>query len=102
MNEIKMEEDFLYYMVDVDIYAKDYGVIETVESDLFRSKSIEQITKFAKKYAKERNNFDFDYLRNSDGDYYLVTIRKYYKEETEEENGNWDDWDIIRVVTPRK
>ena len=49
-----------------------------------------------------KNNFDFDYLRNSDGDYYLVTIRKYYKEETEEENGNWDDWDIIRVVTPRK
>lgn len=95
------EDNFLYFMVDVDIYKEDYGVLETVKSDLFRSQSLEQAIKFAKKYAKEKKNFDFKYLRKVGGDYYEMTIRKYYKEETEEENGDWDDYDAIKVITPR-
>lgn len=92
-----MEDDFLFYMVDVDMYQENYGVLETVESDLFRSKSYDEVMDFARKYANNKSNFNFDYLKEKDCDYYELTIRKYYKEETETENGDWDDWDVIRV-----
>lgn len=95
------EPDFLYYTVDVDIYQEEYGVLETVQSDLLRTASLEQALKFARKYAKQKENFDFQYLDKKDGDYYMVTIRKYYKEETDEENGDWDDEEAIRVSRPR-
>lgn len=96
-----MEDDFLFYGVDVDMYQEGYGVLETVACDLIRTKSLEEATKFAKKYAKDKSHFDFGYLRKKDCDCYLMTIRKYYKEPTEDENGEWDDWDTIKVVTPR-
>ena len=95
------ENDFLFYMIDIDIYQKNYGVIETVKSDLFRTTDEKEAKRFAKNYAKNKSNFDFKYLHNKNGDYYLVTIRKYYKEETETENGEWDDWETIKVKNPK-
>ena len=96
-----MEDDFLFYMVDVDMYQEGYGVLETVDCDLLRTKSLDEATKFARKYAKDKSHFDFQYLRKKDCDYYTMTTRKYYKEPTEDENGDWDDWDVIRVSKPR-
>ena len=101
MKNESISEDFLFYMVDVDMYREDYGVVETVKGDLFRNKSLKKATDFARKYAKEPSNFDFQYLDNKDCDCYMMTIRKYYKEETEDENGNWDDWDVIEVKRPK-
>lgn len=97
-----MEDNCLFYMVDVDIYKEDYGVIETVKSDLFRSKSLSEAKEFANKYAKQKKNFDIKYLLDKDGDFYEMTIRKYYKEPTESENGDWDDWDTIEVPMPKE
>lgn len=97
-----MDDIFLFYMVDVDMCDGDCEVLETVTSDLFRTKSLDEAIKFSKKYAKEKGNFDFQYLRDNGGKYYEMTIRKYYKEETNEENGEWDDWLAIRVSKPRK
>lgn len=89
--------DHLFYMVDVDLVNDGIGVIETVECDLFRSQSLHAAKAFARTYAKDKKNFDFEYLHKKDGDYYEVTIRKCYKEETETENGEWDDWISITV-----
>ena len=91
------KEDFLFYMVDIDIYDEGYGVRETVKEDLFRSKSFSAAKKFAKEFAKNKDNFDFNYLRKYDDVCYQMTIRKYYKEPTETENGEWDDEDVIEV-----
>lgn len=95
------DDDFLYYMVDVDIYEEGCGVSETVKTDLFRSKSLAEAIFFARKYAEEKKNFDFKYLEGR-SDYYAMTIRKYYKEETDTENADYDDWDTIRVFKPKK
>lgn len=96
-----MDDKFLYYMIDVDMYQEGYGVLETVKCDLFRTTSFKEARKFAREYAKNKSNFDFQYLKDKDGDYYEMTIRKYYKEETQDENGDWDDWDAIKVSKPR-
>lgn len=37
----------LYYGVDVDMYEKDYGVVETVKSDLIKTKDFDEAKKFA-------------------------------------------------------
>lgn len=94
-------ENKIFYMVDVDIYKENYGVVETIKSDLFRSKSLKEVTGFAKEYAKYMSHFDFQYLRKKEGDCYQMTIRKYYTEPTEKENGEWDDWDVINIPTPK-
>lgn len=91
------KKDYLFYMVDIDIYNEEYGVIETVEDDLFRSKSFSAAKKFAKEFAKNKDNFDFNYLHKHKNVCYQMTIRKYYKKPTETENGEWDDEDIVEV-----
>ena len=98
----EIHRDHLFYMVDVDLIRDSYGVIETVECDLFRSQSLKEAKVFARAYAKDKTNFDFQYLRDKNGDFYEVTIRKYYKEETENENGEWDDWTSIIVTEPKR
>ena len=47
------KDDFLYYMVDVDMVREEYGVVETVKSDLVRSKSLTKAKNFSKSCEKQ-------------------------------------------------